>query len=431
MTTARIERPAPAVDQLGVAERTQAARSLLLHPLMTASGPYAEELRLVRRHQSELVRLFAEGLGYRLVVEPGAARLFKAGLGRDSTRPLNKRSGAPLAPRAYALLCLTIAALTRGKAQLLVDELVSQVRSAAADAKIAVDLDSSADRRALHAALTVLVRLGVLSERDGDLDHWADHRTQSLLDVHREVLSLLISAPLSSATSPANLLDTAALPSAAGGARTAIRRTLVESPLMSVDDLDEAQADWWRRNRNREREWFRDRFALDLELRAEGALAVDPQDELTDIVFPGKGATKHLALLLLEQVAGLARDAPQTQGAADVTGGAEARAVWRVIPDVTLRSAAAEVLHLWQEGLRRDQREDPDAAVNEALDLLQQLGLLRQLGPRGPIGPLVQRVDGGEWAVHAAAARYATRTTLAEASGSGERSLFDLDQEDQ
>ena len=419
MTTTRIERPGPAVDHLAVAERTQAARALLQHPLMTAGGPFAEELRLVRRHQHELVRLFAEGLGYRLVVEPGAARLFKAGLGRDSTRPLDKRSGAPFAPRAYALLCLTIAALTRGKAQFLVDELVSQVRSAAADATIAVDLDSSADRRALHAALTVLVRLGVLSERDGDLDHWADQRTQSLLDVHREILSLLISAPLSSATSPEHLLDTAVLPSAAGGARTAIRRTLVESPLMSVDDLDEAHADWWRRNRNREREWFRDRFGLDLELRAEGALAVDPQDELTDILFPGKGATKHLALLLLEQLAGLARDTHQTPGLPDATGGAEARAVWRVIPDLALRSAASEVLHLWQEGLRRDQREDPAAAVCEALNLLCQLGLLRHSD------------DGGAWAVHAAAARYATRTTLAEASDSGERSLFDPDQEDQ
>lgn len=424
MTTTRIERPAPAVDQLGVAERTQAAQALLRHPLMTAGGPFAEELRLVRRHQNELVRLFAEGLGYRLVVEPGAARLFKAGLGRDCTRPLCKRSGAPFVPRAYALLCLTVAALTRGKAQLLVDELVSQVRSAAADAKIAVDLDSSADRRALHAALTVLVRLGVLSERDGDLDHWADQRTQSLLDVHREVLSLLISAPLSSATSPKDLLDTAVLPSAAGGARTAIRRTLVESPLMSIDSLDEAQGDWWRRNRNREREWFRDRFGLDLELRAEGALAVDPEDELTDIAFPGKGATKHLALLLLEQVAGLARDAHQTQGSPQATGGADERDVWRVVPDVAVHSSASEVLHLWQEGLRRDQREDPDAAVREALGLLQQLGLLRQLGPIG------RSHDGGVWAVHAAAARYATRTTLAEASGSGERSLFDLDQED-
>ncbi|MHB1473458.1 MAG: TIGR02678 family protein [Dermatophilaceae bacterium] len=419
MTTTRIERPAPAVDHQAVAERTAAARSLLLAPLMTAQGPFAEELRLVRRHQSELVRLFAEGLGYRLVVEPGAARLFKAGLGRDSTRPLRKRSGALFAPRAYALLCLTIAALTRSKAQLLVDELVSQVRSAAADAEIAVDLDSAADRRALHAAFTVLVRLGVLSERDGDLDHWADQRTQSLLDVHREILSLLISAPLSSATSPEHLLDTAALPSAAGGARMAIRRTLVESPLLSVDDLDEEQGDWWRRNRNREREWFRDRFELDLELRAEGALAVDHEDELTDIVFPGKGATKHLALLLLEQLAGLAREGDHTCRSADHAEGTDEREVWRDIPDAAVRSAASEVLQRWREGLRRDQREGPEAAVREALDLLCQLGLLRHSD------------DAGLWAVHAAAARYATRTTLAEAAGGGERSLFDLNEEDQ
>lgn len=418
MTTTGITRPAPAVDQQAAAERTQAARSLLMHPLMTTRGPFAEELRLVRRHQSELVRLFAEGLGYRLAVEPGAARLFKAGLGRDSTRRLKKRSGSAFTPRAYALLCLTIAALTRGKAQLLVDELVSGVRSAAADAQIAVDLDSLTDRRALYAALSVLVGVGVLTERDGDLEHWADQRTQSLLDVHREVLSLLISAPLSSATSPEHLLDTAALPSAAGGARTAIRRTLVESPLLSVENLDEAQADWWGRNRNREREWFRDRFALDIELRAEGALAVDPEDELTDMVFPGKGATKHLALLLLERLAGLIRDGHDARGSTNPPKAA-GRAVWRSLPDVSVRAVASEVMAQWGEGFRRAQRDDPASAVTEALDLLCRLGLLR----RGD--------DGGSWAVHAAAARYATLTTLAEASDSGERSLFSLDEEDQ
>lgn len=419
MTTANVERPTPAVDHQSVAERTRAARSLLLHPLMTASGPFADELRLVRRHQRELVRLFADGLGYRLAVEPGAARLFKAGLGRDSTRPLKKRSGSPLGPRAYAFLCLTIAALTHGKAQLLVDELVSQVRSAAADAEIAVDLDIIADRRSLYAALSVLVGLGVISERDGDLEHWADQRTQSLLDVHREILSLLISAPLSSATSPQHLLDTATVPSAAGGARTAIRRTLIESPLLSVEDLDEAHADWWRRNRNRERDWFLDRFGLDLELRAQGALAIDPEDELTDIVFPGKGATKHLALLLLEQFAGLARDRLDTREPADPIGRVAERDVWRVIPDEAVRSAASEVMCVWGEGLRRDQREDPDSGIREALGLLCQLGLLRQVD------------DGGSWFVHAAAARYATETTLAEASDSGERSLFSIFQEDQ
>ncbi|MEO5744128.1 MAG: DUF2398 family protein, partial [Terracoccus sp.] len=178
-------------------------------------------------------------------------------------------------------------------------------------------------------------------------------------------------------------------------------------------------AEWWRRNRNREREWFSDRFGLDLELRAEGALAIDPEDELTDIVFPGKGATKHLALLLLEQLARLARDGLHTREPADPIRRAAQHDVWRAIPDEALRSVAAEVMNLWGEGLRRDQREDPDSGIREALDLLCRLGLLRQGD------------DGGSWAVHAAAARYATETTLAEASDSGERSLFSIFEEDQ
>ena len=133
---------------------------------------------------------------------PGAARLFKAGLGRDATRPLVRKSGKAFTPRAYALLCLTLAALTRGKGQLLVDELVAQVRSAAVDAGLDVDLDAIADRRALHAAFAALVELGVLHERDGDLEHWAEQRTASLLDVRRDRLALLVAAPLARGRGP-------------------------------------------------------------------------------------------------------------------------------------------------------------------------------------------------------------------------------------
>ena len=44
----------------------------------------------MRRHREHLARLCAEALGYRLIVEPTAARLVKAGLGRDDSRPLRK-----------------------------------------------------------------------------------------------------------------------------------------------------------------------------------------------------------------------------------------------------------------------------------------------------------------------------------------------------
>ena len=105
-----------AEDTHEATERRTALRALLMKPLLTDDGS-AEDLLLIRRHREHLVRLCAEGLGYRLVVEPRAARLYKAGLGRNGTRPLRKPAsrgqGRSFEPRAYALLCLTLAALTR------------------------------------------------------------------------------------------------------------------------------------------------------------------------------------------------------------------------------------------------------------------------------------------------------------------------------
>jgi uncharacterized protein (TIGR02678 family) len=303
------------------------------------------------------------------------------------------------------LLCLTVAALTQSKNQLLVDELVAKVRSAAVDAGIDVDLDSVADRRALHAALMALVSLGVLTEREGDLEHWADRAgVLSLLDVRRDRLGLLISAPLASCTSADDLLDVASVPSAAGGARVAIRRRLVESPVLSLTDLAGDQLEWWRRNRNRERDWFRDAFELDVELRAEGAVAIDSDNELTDLEFPGTGSTRQVALLLLERLVEHVRAEARKAELAD--------RVWRPVPNEVVQAAVADVLAEWGAGLRKDLRADPVSAVAEAAEVLTLIGLAR--------------IDGdGTWHVHAAAARYAVRPALASAAGSGEASLFD------
>jgi uncharacterized protein (TIGR02678 family) len=401
----RIERPAPAEDVQVTAERRRAARAVLRTPLLHADGAGADDLRLVRRHRGELERLFADGFGYRLVVDPGAARLFKTGLGRDATRPLRRRGGKPFTPRMYAMLCLTVAALGRGKSQMLVDELVAQVRSAAVDAGLDIDLDAIADRRALYAALSALVDLGVLHERDGDLEHWADQRTASLLDVRRDRLGLLVSAVLGGAEEPTDLIDTAALPSAAGGARVAVRRRLIESPVLSVDALTEEQAEWWRRNRNREREWFADRLGLQVELRAEGAVGIDSEGELTDVEFPGGGSGRHLALLLLEAL--VARLRPGAREAA------APERVWRRVEPDEVTEVAAEVMAEWGAGLKREHRENADAAFAESRQVLVDFGLVRA------------EPDGG-WLVHAAAARYAVSATLAEPAGD-QPSLFQED----
>lgn len=383
-----------AEDTQVAAERRTALRALLLHPLLTADGPRADDLLLVRKHREHLQRLCAEGLGYRLVVEPKVARLFKAGLGRDASRPLRKKMssgrGRPFDPRAYALLCLTLAALTRCSGQLLLDELVAQVRSAVADAGLAVDLDTVADRRALAAALGILIELGVLVERDGDLARFADDASaQSLLDVRRERLRLLVAAGLSGAQSPQDLLDAAALPSAAGGARVAVRRRLLESPVLSVTDLTPDQAEWWSRNRNRERDWLRDNAGLELELRAEGALAVDPDEVLTDVAFPGTGSARHAALLVLERIADAARLPARSVEVAD--------RVWRPVADFDGALTAVVAEH--GRGLKKAY-DDVALLRADVIEVLTESGLLRRTD------------DGLE--VHAAAARYAARTSYAE-----------------
>ncbi len=382
-------------DTQVAAERRTALRALLMQPLLTDERS-ADDLLLVRRHREHLIRLCTEGLGYRLVVEPKAARLYKAGLGRDATRslrkPITRGRGRRFEPRAYALLCLTLAALTRCPGQLLLDELVAQVRSAVADAGLDVDLDKAVDRRAMAAALAVLIALGVLVERDGDLTRWVeDGGAQSLLDVRRDRLTLLAASGLSGATSPADLLDAAALPSAAGGARVAVRRALMESPLLSLTDLTEDQAEWWSRNRNRETEWFREHLGLELELRAEGALAIDPDETLTDVVFPGTGSQRHAALLVLEQLVGLVREDARSAELTD--------RVWRVVPEGAFEQAVRSVVAEHGRGLRKAYA-DAEVLSEDVLDVLTESGLLRRTA------------DG--LAVHAAAARYAPQTSYAE-----------------
>lgn len=410
MTTA--SGPERAGDPLREADVRRAVRALLHTPMLHADR-HPDELALVRRHQRELASLFADGLGYRLLVEPGLARLYKTGLEHDGTRGLTRRDGRPFTPRRYLMLSLVLAALTQSRRQVMVDELVAAVRSSAVDADIDVDLDTIQERRSLHAALMALVHLGVLSERDGDLEHWAERRTESLLDVHRDRLAVLVAAPLGSCQSPEDVLTVTSAPSAAGGARVAVRRRLTEQPVMSIDDLTEEQLGWWSRNREREREWFRRTTDLELELRSEGALAVDPAGALTDVTFPGSGSAKHVALLLLAELVDHVRTERNTldgTGRADTT---QATA-WARLAESTARQLADRVLRTWRPGLRKDHRDNPDDAYAQALDVLVAVGLVRRAE--------------GALLVHAAAARYAPRPEFISSRGpSGEGSLFEED----
>jgi len=388
------------VDPYAEADLRDAARALLRSPLLHADRD-RDELALVRRNQAELTRLFAEGLGYRLVVEPGLVRLYKTGLAPDGTHGLIRRNKTAFNPRRYLMLALTLAALTRARRQVMVDELVAGVRSAAVDAEVAVDLDGIADRRALHSALVALIDLGVLTERDGDLEHWAERQTTSLLDIHRDRLAVLASASLAGLDCPEDLFNVVAVPSSAGGARVAVRRVLVERPVLSAEDLSDEQAEWWRRSREREREWFR-RLGLELELRVEGAAAIDLGGDLSDIAFPGAGSTPHLALLLVCALV----DQLRAHGSLDGV-------TWGRVAASTARTLADRIIERWSLGLRKAYRDDPDFAYAEAIELLVAAGLVRH--------------DGAGLLVHAAAARFAPRPELV-AGPAGQHSLFEEDE---
>lgn len=366
-----------------------AARALLATPLLHADpgSPerHGEQLRLVRKHRTALQAFFSAELGYRLIVDRRAARLVKTDPGAEPPRPLLRGSGRrPMTPRGYAFLALLLAVLDAGRRQYLLDELVGEVRAAAAEALVDVNLDATPDRRALHAALLVLVGYGVLRERDGDLAHWAeDEKAQSLLDVDAERLALVVTG-LPRIGSIDDLLTPAVLPSAVGGARLAIRRRLAESPLLDVSELTEEHREWWVKSRSRERDWWEDALGLRLEIRAEGALAIDPEDELSDVTFPGSGSVRHVALLVLEQVVATAR---QARAARVVVSAAD---VERAFDTVTREHPAA---------LNSAYREDGQRLRVDVAEMLRSTGLVH---PRSD----------GSWAVHASAARYAPKPTL-------------------
>ena len=171
---------------------------MLQHPLITADGPHAEGFALVRRHRDALARDVRQLLGYRLVVEAGFARLYKAGLGPDRARPLRRTSGSPFSPRAYAYLSLCCAVLLTGRQQVLLSSLVEEVRHGGHGGRARRGATTrSTARRDLAAALRHLVELGVLVEDDGTVASLADDAdAEALLFVRRELVRHLLAVPL-------------------------------------------------------------------------------------------------------------------------------------------------------------------------------------------------------------------------------------------
>ena len=173
------------------AGRRDAARALLQRPILTATHD-PDNFDLVRRHSAALRAMFADRLGYTLIVETEFARLVKAPLDAAAPlRPLQRATSGEFGAVGYTYLALTAAALLApGQGDHIpMSVLVDQVRADAAAQGIE-SADGLSERRHLVAALQTLMEWGVVGETDlGEAQDREDReRDETVLTVCRSLL---------------------------------------------------------------------------------------------------------------------------------------------------------------------------------------------------------------------------------------------------
>ena len=407
--TARAERSAlEGLDSIEAAQVRRCARTLLRRPLLRADGPDGDALPAVRRYGDRLQALFAHYLGYRLAVEPTFARLYKTGRTPDGVRGAHKANGAAFTPRAYAYLCLVLAELTGTSGQVLLSGLVDQVRAAGAEAGL--DLGGGiVDRRALVAALRHLIDLGVLSETDGSVGPWAeDAGREALLTVDVELLGHLVAAPLGRLEGPAQLAA-GGVPGPGEDVRYAVRRRLVEDPVVLNGDLTADQRDWLRTRLRQESELLEELLGLHLEVRAEGVLVVDPDGYLSDLLYPGHGTLSRIALLTADAVLRGEGGGGEDTGDTDDADDAQAPTDGRVpVSYARLEEVAADIVARYPKAWSKEAVRDTARLARSVAQTLVQAGLARvATAPDGS-----ERVE-----LSPAAARYRPRPDGPEGDG--------------
>ncbi|MDQ4117293.1 MAG: TIGR02678 family protein, partial [Actinomycetota bacterium] len=339
------------------AELTAAGRALLARPWFPAEAD-PSLFALIRRHADVLDRWFTQRLGYRLAVGVDTARLVKSGhLPPD--RPLRTHTGRPFTGPEYVALALVLAATAAGPDRISLRDLVLQVRSAAADGEVVFGEDA-AGRRALVTALRWLIEHRVIRELDRSVAGYeSDADADALLEIRNDRLAMLPTPALVSADGTDELLERAR------GERTgraAVRRRLVEDPVVFAEDVSTEEWAELRRRLGEEARFSEEMFGLRLEARAEGVAAIDVDGGCSDVTFPRGGTTAHVALLLLAVLSARYR-----QGTSPGTLGEE----------------VATLVERYGRYWSKEAVADPAQLRDAALTLLVAMGLV-EAGP-GPV----------------------------------------------
>ena len=297
----------------------RAARALLKRPLLRATEQ--ESFRLVRSQLAELRRWFDANAGWRLHADADVIRLHKEpAVSDDATRPArDPRNRNAFGRRRYVLFCLSLAALERADAQIPLGRLAEQVLllargPAMADTGVEFTLTGRDQKTDLVAVVHLLLHWGVLARVAGDEEDYLRGTGDVLYDVSRRVLSQLLVARRGPSTITADALEErlAALgaveaPDSGEATNRRIRhrltRRLLDDPVVYFEELDDAEAEYLRRQRPAIVRRIGELTGLVAEVRAEGIAMVDPDDDLTDVRLPEPGTEGHLTLLLAEHLA--------------------------------------------------------------------------------------------------------------------------------
>ncbi len=346
-----------------------AARRLVVHPMVTAEQD-PEMFHLIRRHEAQLDRWFTQRFGYRLQVSADTARLFKSSTiaGR---RPLRTAaaSARPFALREYTMLALTLAAMAAGPEVISLRDLIQEIRSAAADAEVALS-DTPSDRRALVTALRWLIGWGTVAEVHAHVDSYAsDGTADAVLRVRPDRVAMLPLPVLARAETPEQLLDRSEQRRAS---RAWMRAMLLEEPVVYRSDLTDDEWSEVRRRLGEESRILNEMFGLSIEARAEGLAAIDPAGGLTDSRFPAGGTVGQAALLLIDRL--VAADRNPVDRSAAVAAVADLAEVHRIRSRHWGRVA-----------------EDPERLTDAVLELLQDHRLAQVSGERIELLPAAWR----------------------------------------
>ncbi|MDV6229598.1 DUF2398 family protein [Rhodococcus cercidiphylli] len=309
------------ISTLALDSYQRAARVALSNHLVTTTYPDRIALPLLRRWATELREDLLELFGYRLEVTETTARLFPVIDALDDSQPARTPTDRIFDRRRYAYLALALAALGRAGNQITLSELADHVAAEASQVDgVELTTDRASDRDAFVDAIGWLATRGAIALADGDASGWANNPSagEALYDIDRPVVVAMFRPPraVQHLRSIRGLLagsDAAIDPEESDSGQTdsgreadpketlrAVRRALVEQPVVYFDDLDP----------DGRTALAASRTVADVELltglvaerRAEGVALIDTSGRLSDYRFPSTGTIAQVALLIAGEI---------------------------------------------------------------------------------------------------------------------------------